>query len=337
NVSCATTSGCRCEDDELQCLNEDTGVTECFAREWYSDCPGACSSGLELCPVISFRSGMPHREETCVEPVAGSCPVLCDNTSAQKCPGAGNQEFCIDFLDSCPKTCAEGEQLCSVENMDIHGRVLVTSMLCVPAADPCPCGQNAWSCGEFCAPASDGCPGTCEAGKVCLPVSYTVEGMYQPNASVVAGCIDASQSCQCGQNAQMCMWTDSKGQERAECRASAVECPMTCSGKLCNLADYRLNGMVKGSRELCLVHDGECPCGENAIQCRAGQETYCLPRWDAESQRLSECPLECGDDEQRCCVPSFGATGEFLRTEEICVPKGQPCSCGAGGFECNYT
>ncbi|CAE7902589.1 UVR8, partial [Symbiodinium microadriaticum] len=43
---------------------------------------------------------------------------------------------------------------------------------------------------------------------------------------------------------------------------------MTCSGKLCNLADYRLNGVVKGSRELCLVHDGECPCGENAIQCR---------------------------------------------------------------------
>ncbi|CAE7346703.1 UVR8 [Symbiodinium sp. CCMP2592] len=164
--------------------------------------------------------------------------------------------------------------------------------------------------------------------------------MYQPNASVVAGCIDASQSCQCGQNAQMCMWTDSKGQERAECRPSAVECPMTCSGKLCNLADYRLNGAVKGSRELCLVHDGECPCGENAIQCKAGQETYCLPRWNAESQRLSECPLECGEEEQRCCVPSFGATGEFLRTEEICVaqvPKGQPCGCGAGAFDCNYT
>ncbi|CAE7763068.1 PRY3 [Symbiodinium sp. CCMP2592] len=94
--------------------------------------------------------------------------------------------------------------------------------------------------------------------------------------------------------------------------------------------DYSVSGAIQGTREECLNADVACPCGQNAMTCGAGQESYCLPRLG-----LSRCPLVCPDGEEPCYRPSFDAQGNRLPAEETCVPIATGCGCGQGSFPCS--
>ncbi|CAE7227812.1 unnamed protein product, partial [Symbiodinium sp. CCMP2592] len=102
NESCATSSGCVCESDEISCNNPDTGLAECYPSEWYpSGCPVFCAHDEMYCSVVSFDSnGYMLWQDYCLNGEANNwwCPVTCDNTTAQKCgtPGAFD-EHCVSL------------------------------------------------------------------------------------------------------------------------------------------------------------------------------------------------------------------------------------------------
>eukprot|EP00438_Fugacium_kawagutii_P011912 Skav219193 [mRNA] locus=scaffold648:753738:763623:- [translate_table: standard] len=50
------------------------------------------------------------------------------------------------------------------------------------------------------------------------------------------------------------------------------------------------------------------------------------------------CPVYCTDEEDYCYIPSYDPKGNWIRTTEECVPKGQACDCSKGqnSFSCTF-
>ncbi|CAE7438439.1 unnamed protein product, partial [Symbiodinium natans] len=280
NESCATSSGCVCEGDEISCANPDTGLAECYPAEWYpSGCPVFCAHNEMYCSVVSFdNSGNMQWQDYCLNGDANNwwCPVTCDNATSQKCgtPGAYD-EHCVSLSDSCPVSCSE--QYCWVDNYDTNGNWLDSSESCASWAEDCPCGNNAVKCTDpffgysYCTATSWGCPLVCDPvnEKTCYPVAYTLEGEQDWNAPVNESCQNVTQTCPCGANAKMCRWTDEWGYDNEVCYPTAETCPVSCKSteQRCYILDYATNGFPGAFRETCVSATAVCPCGTNAQQC----------------------------------------------------------------------
>ncbi|CAE7341991.1 PRY3 [Symbiodinium natans] len=241
-------------------------------------------------------------------------------------------DICVPRDAVCPQFC-QGQNVCNVDNFDDQGRILGSSTVCVSKNEACPCGDKAVRCDEgHCVPESEGCQ-TCDllTHRWCYALSFTIDGNYNPAIPTAESCVPFSQPCQCGENAQVCNWTDASGRQQQECLPAADSCPLVCVGnKTCVIVDYNLGGEIGAVREECQSSsDEDCPCGSNAISCiDVGKDSYCLPR-------PGRCPVVCGEDEEPCYRPGYDAEGNHLPPEETCVRKGLTCGCGQNSFACD--
>ncbi|CAE7204518.1 unnamed protein product [Symbiodinium natans] len=136
----------------------------------------------------------------------------------------------------------------------------------------------------------------------------------------------------------MCRWTDEFGLENEECYPTAESCPVSCRSteQVCGITDYLTNGFPGAFREICVPNTGTCPCGRNAQQCSDPfGDTWCYPLVDYFDNSTMRCPVYCTADEDTCYSPSYDANGNWLSTEESCVPAGTACTCtGQNSFTC---
>ncbi|CAL1157753.1 unnamed protein product [Cladocopium goreaui] len=352
NTSCATDSGCSCEADELAC-QDSAGKTECYAKEWYGEtCPLTCNYDTEnWCYRVGFDSqGMMTWTEYCYTRESDDdwwCPVLCDEATAKTC-GTGDFAECVALTDECPEVCTSEQQTCWVSNYDTQGNYLSGKDKCAPKDEECPCGENSQLCTfdgwSYCESRYYGCPLTCAADeKYCYPMSYTPEGLYDPDANVQESCAKLNATCPCGANAKPCKWTDDWGYEEEWCFAEVESCPVTCSSdqKRCYLTDFNASGYPEKFSESCVAKTRSCTCGTNSQECYDPlfEENFCYPLVDFWTNEPMKCPVYCTDKQDYCYIPSFDTKGNWISTTEECVPKGQACDCtkGQNAFSCTWT
>ncbi|CAE7466799.1 flaEY [Symbiodinium natans] len=321
NTSCATSTGCRCEDGEFPCRQQDSNLTICLAEDW---CPKTCEEHQELCALTSFKDGRQYITQNCSWDTV--CPrVWCDNVTARLC-NVGGYDFCVDRGAECP--CADKE--CSVENFDAQGNFLSFSTKCVSNNVPCECGDNAKLCGAYCVPAAEVC---CDnaTSRWCYALSRTAEGSVDFAKEPEATCMPNSELCGCGvnTNAKPCTWTDNSGRQRQQCVWEGDDCP--CTSKQCVKVDYNSSGSIRNVTKDCVANGDQSPCGDNAITCPTpGQDDTCLP------PSAGRCPLNCPEGEEICYRVGFNNMGHpLLPPQEVCVPQGSKCGCGQNSFECN--
>ncbi|CAE7034080.1 unnamed protein product [Symbiodinium sp. CCMP2456] len=258
NESCATESGCACEDNEHACTED--GKQRCYPKDWYSSCPITCKATEMYCSEIGFdANGMMTWTDTC-EPQNDDwfCPVVCTADSAKKC-GSGFAAYCIAASDECPQECTDEQQECWVTDFDAKGNWLSAKDKCAPKGQECLCGENGVRCRSngfsYCEATYYGCPIECTADqKVCYPVSYTPEGDYDWDAPINESCVAQDKTCPCGANAKLCKWTDDFGAEEEYCVPSAESCPVTCSSsqEKCFKSDYNATGYPTSFKETCV-------------------------------------------------------------------------------------
>jgi len=352
NMSCATDSGCTCESDELACTDS-AGKTECYAKEWYGEsCPLTCNYDTEnWCYQVGFDSqGFMTWTEYCYTKTSADdwyCPVICNSDTAKTC-GSGDFAECVPLTDDCPEICTSEQQTCWVANYDASGFYLNGTDKCWPKDEDCPCGANTELCTfdgwSYCEATYYGCPLVCAADeKYCYPMSFTPEGEYDWMAPVQESCAKLNATCPCGANAKPCKWTDDWGYEEEWCFAEVESCPVTCSSEQqrCYQTDYNASGYPEKFSESCVSETRSCPCGTNSQECYDPifEETYCYPLADFWLNEPISCPLYCADDEDYCYIPSYDAKGNWIRTTEECVPRGQACDCtkGQNAFSCTWT
>ncbi|CAL1131614.1 unnamed protein product [Cladocopium goreaui] len=303
------------------------------------------------------------------------CPVICNSDTAKTC-GSGDFAECVPLTDDCPEICTSEQQTCWVANYDASGGAELAAELaaelggfylngtdkCWPKDEDCPCGANtelcilatrcigSWVGGTFdgwsyCEATYYGCPLVCAADeKYCYPMSFTPEGWQSDwMAPVQESCAKLNATCPCGANAKPCKWTDDWGYEEEWCFAEVESCPVTCSSEQqrCYQTDYNASGYPEKFSESCVSETRSCPCGTNSQECYDPifEETYCYPLADFWLNEPISCPLYCADDEDYCYIPSYDAKGNWIRTTEECVPRGQACDCtkGQNAFSCTWT
>lgn len=320
---------------------------------WYPDgCPLVCDYETHIyCHEVGFdENGFMTWEEFCHERSSADdweCPVKCKD-SAQKCGTEDWNSYCVALTDSCPEVCTEDQQLCWVTDYDSTGAWLGGADKCAPANQECPCGQNSIKCSfegySYCESTYYGCPVTCQEGqKNCYIESYTPEGDYDWTVPANETCVAEKHSCPCGANAKACKWTDLFGVEEEYFQPEAWPCPISCGAdqKKCYKTDYNASGYPQNYYEDCVAKDAKCTCGRHSQECHDPwwDEYYCMPTWDFWTNMKMSCPVYCKEDQDYCYIPSFDAKGDWVRTQEECVPRGQACDCkkGQNAFACTYT